>query len=113
MLTDGQPGKKKQATCGKGLNIAHKSEDNVLVSIHMNKFPDPRVHGLQVYYSKNMPLSETLAKAVQQTTQDTFQPDNKRPVKEATSAIYILHHAKVPPSSLSVDFCLMPRIWKI
>lgn len=104
MLTDGQPGKKKQADLRERLNIAHKSEDNVLISIHMNKFPDSRVHGLQVYYSKNKPLSETLAKAVQQTAADTFQPDNKRPVKEATSAIYILHHAKVPAILIECGF---------
>ena len=86
------------------LQLTEKYGNAILLSIHMNKFPDPRGHGLQVYYSKNMPLSETLTKAVQQTTQDTFQPDNKRPVKEATSAIYILHHAKVPAILIECGF---------
>ncbi|MCI8589404.1 MAG: N-acetylmuramoyl-L-alanine amidase [Clostridiales bacterium] len=104
MLTDGKPGKKKQADLRERLRIAQQSEQNILVSIHMNKFPDQRVHGLQVYYSKNQPFSEELAKTVQQTVTDTIENDNRRPVKEATSSIYILHNAKIPAILIECGF---------
>lgn len=104
MLTDGKPGKKKQADLRERLRIAQQADNNILVSIHMNKFPDQRVHGLQVYYSKNQPFSEELAKAVQQTVTDTIENDNHRPVKEATSSIYILHNAKIPAILIECGF---------
>ncbi|MCI8331492.1 MAG: hypothetical protein HFE78_01510 [Clostridiales bacterium] len=108
MLTDGKPGKKKQADLRERLRIAEQANENILVSIHMNKFPDQRVHGLQVYYSKNQPFSQELAQAVQQTVTDTIEHDNRRPIKEATSAIYVLHNAKIPAILIECGFLSNP-----
>ena len=103
MLGDANGGKKKQADLAERLRIAESGEDNVFVSIHMNKFPDARCKGLQVYYSPNDPASERLAEKVQQAAA-AIQAGNKRKIKPATSAIYILHRAKVPAVLIECGF---------
>lgn len=104
MLGEGSTGKKKQADLAKRLEIAEKNSDNILVSIHMNKFPDPRCKGLQVYYSANYPAGQSLAQSVQSTVSQTLQPDNDRKIKAADSAIYILDKAGVPAILIECGF---------
>lgn len=104
MLGDGGVGKKKQADLAKRLEIAEESPDSILVSIHMNKFPDARCRGLQVYYSANHPAGQALAQTVQSTVSETLQTDNNRKIKAADSAIYILNKADVPAILIECGF---------
>jgi len=97
MLYDNSlPGKKKSQDLKKRLEISQSYRDTVLVSIHMNSYPSEKYKGLQVYYSGNDPESKVLADLIQSKTQLLLQPENKRQTKKATSAIYLLHNAKVP-----------------
>lgn len=75
------------------LELARQNPTAVFVSLHMNKFPQPSSHGLQVWYSRGTPDSEKLAKEVQSRVCTLLQPDNKRACKAATSSVYLLHRA--------------------
>ena len=44
-------GKKKSQDLAKRLEIANKTENSILVSIHMNAFPEEKYKGLQIYFS--------------------------------------------------------------
>ena len=44
------------------------------VSIHMNKFPQERYHGLQVYYSRNDASSRALAESIRAAVRTTLHP---------------------------------------
>ena len=104
MLGDGEAGKVKRADLNERLKIAESGEGNVFVSIHMNKYPDSRPKGLQVYYSKNNAESQALAEYIQSTVVSALQTDNKRKVKAAGSEIFILNKATVPAVLIECGF---------
>lgn len=79
-------------------------ENPLFVSIHMNKFPQEYCHGLTVYYSGNFEESELLALSVKESVINHLQPDNKRPMKKATSALYVLDRATVPAILIECGF---------
>ena len=88
------PGKKKIQDLKKRVEIGEEHEDSLTVSIHMNTYPSKKYSGAQVYYSPNHPESKALAEMVQGHIKAYLQPDNTRQIKEATSAIYLLHNIK-------------------
>jgi FMN phosphatase YigB (HAD superfamily) len=79
-------------------------ENSIYVGIHMNKFPDSRYSGLQVYYSQNAELSYQLALDIKNGVCATLQPQNKRQIKAADSSIYILHNTSVPAVLIECGF---------
>ena len=70
----------------------------------MNAFPDEKYSGLQVYYSKNDPLSETIAKEIQDNTQLYLQKENNRKIKSANSNIYLLDRITLPSVLVECGF---------
>ena len=48
------------------VNLANSSGAEFMISIHMNKYEDPKYYGWQTFYSKNSPSGEALAKAIQE-----------------------------------------------
>lgn len=102
-------GRKKALDLAARKNIAESTENCVFVSIHMNAFPIAKYQGLQVWYSKNHPASLTLAQSVQSMNQSLLQPSNERPVKAATSSIYLLHHLRSPAILVECGFLSNPE----
>ena len=101
-------GRKKQLDLFARREIAEKCDPCLFVSIHMNSFPDPRYHGLQVWYSPNHPASEKVAQTVQTLARELLQPENDRRVKPAGSRIYLLHNLKVPAILVECGFLSNP-----
>lgn len=101
---DDYTGKKKVYDLKNRLRLTEERENSIYVGIHMNKFPDPKYSGLQVYYSPNTELSYELASDIKNIVRDNLQPDNKRPIKRADNSIYILHNAKMPGVLIECGF---------
>ncbi|MGI6202218.1 MAG: N-acetylmuramoyl-L-alanine amidase [Eubacteriales bacterium] len=97
-------GSRKMSDLKARLNIALANPDAPLVSIHMNKFSDPRYKGLQVWYSKNCERSKALAEYIRSTNVALVQPDNTRQIKPATSAIFLMHRAVAPAVTVECGF---------
>lgn len=97
-------GKKKQSDLNARVETAEKYQNPVFVSIHMNKFPDPRCRGAQVYYSKNNEKSKDLAKTIQGSLKSSLEPDNKRDIKQASTDIFILNTLKCPAVLVECGF---------
>ena len=95
---------KKVSDMQNRLKIINSSSNNVLVSIHQNKFPEKKYSGTQVFFSKNNKLSEVLAKNVQLSVKESIQPQNDREIKPATKNIFILHNSKVPAIIVECGF---------
>lgn len=89
-------GAKKTYDLRNRVRFAQESEASLFVSIHMNKFPDEECSGFQMYYSDNHSESIDAAQSIQKTVRELMQRDNERQIKRATSAIYVLHRAKIP-----------------
>lgn len=95
-------GKKKTYDLRNRLRMAENAA--LFVGIHMNKFPKPQYHGLQVWYSPNDPKSADYAAFVQSYVKSALQPDNERAVKKATSSIYLLHRLRCPAILVECGF---------
>jgi N-acetylmuramoyl-L-alanine amidase len=70
----------------------------------MNSFPEEKYSGLQVYYSKNDPMSRTLAEGIQSDAKLFLDPDNTRRAKEANSSIYLLDRLECPAVMVECGF---------
>jgi N-acetylmuramoyl-L-alanine amidase len=97
-------GRKKALDLLARRRIGEANPNAIFISIHMNAYPLPQYHGLQVWYSKNNPQSERIAESIQKTVADALQPQNDRAVKPATSAIYLLHHLATPAVLVECGF---------
>lgn len=103
--------KKKISDLRNRANIINKNKNNntIFVSIHQNKFPDPKYHGTQIFYSKNNPKSQELATKIKESVTGLIQPDNTREIKPATEKIYLLNNAQIPAIVAECGFLSNPE----
>lgn len=101
-------GRKKKLDLAARVAIANSTPDAIFVSIHMNSFTDSKYSGMQIWYSPNNPLSETLANSIRTQNQSLLQPTNNRRTFRATSAINILYNAECPAVLVECGFLSNP-----
>ncbi len=101
---DDYTGRRKTYDLRNRLKIAENSGAELYLGIHMNKFPDPQYHGLQVYYSPNHGNSESAAGMLRQYAVTFLPAAGEREIKRATSAIYILHRITMPAVLVECGF---------
>lgn len=75
--------------------IINESSADVVVSIHLNSFTDPKVNGAQVFYYKHSQEGKQLAQCIQDSFRDNLNPDNKR-VEKFNDSYYMLLNTKLP-----------------
>ena len=76
------------------LSVFNSNPENVVISIHQNKFEQSKYYGTQVFYSVNDADSVKLAESIRASVVKDLQPNNKRETKPATESIYVLNHAQ-------------------
>ena len=85
--------------------IKENSQDsNIFISVHQNKFTDPKYSGSQIFYSKNNPLSQELANYIKQSIVGLIQPKNTREIKSGDKNIYLLHKSEIPSVIVECGF---------
>ena len=104
LLGEGTTGHMKLEDLRYRVEYVKQYENPLFISIHMNKFPEEYCHGLTVYYSGNDTESEVLGRSVRDEVVKQLQKDNERPMKKATSALYVLHRATVPAILIECGF---------
>ena len=97
-------GHKKEYDLKNRVRIAKELDECVFLSIHMNKFSSSKYSGTQIYYSKNNPSSELLARAIQNMTRAHLQPNNNRKIKPSGSSIYVLNSIDCPAVLVECGF---------
>lgn len=97
-------GRKKVLDLEARKEIGEKYPNALFISIHMNAYPLTQYKGLQVWYSENNQQSREYAEEIQKTVCKTLQAENKRQIKPATSAIYLLHNLKSPSILIECGF---------
>ncbi len=95
---------RKVADMKKRLEIFNSSDDNVIISIHQNKFPESKYHGTQIFYSPNNPSSKELADSIKFSVKGLLQPENERECKQADSGIYLLKSTDKPAVIVECGF---------
>lgn len=87
----------------------NKNNNTIFVSIHQNKFKDPKYFGTQIFYSKNDPKSQELAMKTRESVTSLIQPENTREIKPATGKIYLLNNAQIPAIVIECGFLSNPE----
>ena len=77
--------------------MKNTSNCDLFLSIHMNKFPESKYYGAQVWYSEN-PNSIKLAHLIQENLKSDLDNTNKRQEKPAKSQFIILRSFDTMPS---------------
>lgn len=102
-------GRKKAYDLRNRLRIAEESGAQLFIGIHMNKFPEEKYKGLQVYYSPNTDESKVAASFIQSYNKKYVAPDNDRAIKCATKSIFILKRIKIPAVLVECGFLSNPE----
>lgn len=102
-------GKKKTYDLRNRLRMAEESGAELFIGIHMNKFPQEKYKGLQVYYTPNVSQSQSAAQLIQTYSRNYIMPWNEREVKRANQAIYILNRIQMPAVLVECGFLSNPE----
>lgn len=101
-------GRKKILDMAARLDTANDCGAQLFISIHMNSFPQSKYRGLQVYYSPNHKVSETVAQSIQDLVSTSLQPENTREVKPSGGRIYLLDKLEYPAVLVECGFLSNP-----
>lgn len=104
-----EKGHKKLTDLSSRLAIASATPGAIAVSIHMNSFPSPASHGLQVWYSPGHEGSRILAENIQKSVSERLQPENSRKVKASNGSMYLLDRAENPTVLIECGFLTNPE----
>ncbi len=85
------------------LQIAKDNPNAIFVSIHCNKFTEPRYSGLQTFYSKTEGSAE-LATLIQQIYNTQVNTTCARKAKDAGDSIYLMKNAVTPAVIVECGF---------
>ncbi len=85
----------------------------IFLSIHLNKFSDPKYHGAQVFYSPNHAGSRSFAELLQSTLIQGCDPSNHRQAKQAESSIYLMKKLTCPAVIVECGFLSNPAEEKL
>ncbi len=95
---------KKVSDMKNRLEIYNSDLNNIVISIHQNKFEQEKYNGTQIFYSPNNENSVNLAESIKSSIITLIQPKNTRECKKATKDIYLLYNAKVPAVIVECGF---------
>lgn len=86
------------------LELFNKNKNNIVISIHQNKFTQESYSGAQIFYSPDNTESADLSECIRKNIIELIQPENNRECKKATRDIYLLYNAKVPAVIVECGF---------
>jgi len=89
--------------------IMDESGADLVVSIHLNKFPQQQYYGAQVFYPPNSPESKTAAQLIQKSLREIVDPENKREAMLKKAEIIILKNLKTPTVIVECGFLSNPQ----
>lgn len=92
---------KKVSDIRNRVKIAKSYADSLVISVHMNTFPDSSVSGAQVFYKSDSDLSYSLANELQSAINNKFQPDNCKKTKSIPSNVYLFKN--IPNDSILIE----------
>lgn len=100
--------KKKRWDQHRRLELINSNESAVLISIHQNKYPDPRPYGPQVLYSHSSD-SEKLGVKCHELLNTCLSPENRRLAIPASDDIYLMKNAKCTAILVECGFLSNPH----
>lgn len=80
-----------------------RTDAQIFISIHMNKFQDEKYYGAQVFYPENNEESKKLGECIQTSLKNNLDKTNKRKIKPGNS-IYVLKENEIPSVLIECGF---------
>ncbi len=90
------------------VNLANSSGAEFMISIHMNKYEDPKYFGWQTFYSKNSEKGKLLAECIQAQIRETTGIENKREALKI-EGIKIIDKTTIPVVIVECGFLSNPE----
>lgn len=84
--------------------IMDEAEADIVVSIHLNKFPQGQYHGAQTFFPKNSQESKRLAECIQKSLRELVEPENKREALVKDTEILIFKNIQKPTVMVECGF---------
>lgn len=95
---------KKVSDIKNRVEIGNNSDADILISIHLNKFPESSYYsGWQTFYQKQNEDSKLLADCIQNNLNRNIQKDNNRKIMQITN-IYLMDKVKIPSVIVECGF---------
>lgn len=88
-------------------DLINSSEADILISIHLNAFPQTQYYGAQTFYPKDSEKSKKLAELIQEELLRVLNNDNHR-VSKVKSDIYLMQETKLPTVLVECGFLSNP-----
>jgi N-acetylmuramoyl-L-alanine amidase len=89
--------------------LIDESGADIVVSIHLNKFPQSKYFGAQAFYPPESPESRRLAECLQKAIKQTVDPNNTRKAHVEKKPFIILKNLKVPTVFVECGFLSNPE----
>ena len=89
------------------LAMVNENTNNILLSIHQNKFTQSKYFGTQIFYSENNPKSFEIADKIKTSVVKLTQPDNTRETKPGKD-IFLLSQTQNPAVIVECGFLSNP-----
>ncbi len=89
------------------VNLANSSGADFMISIHMNKYEDPKYYGWQTFYSKNSEKGQKLAECIQTGIKESTGVENKREALKI-EGIKIIDKTTIPVVIVECGFLSNP-----
>lgn len=105
--SDGSSAKKSDLIRRK--EMVKECNADIFVSIHMNKFPQEKYYGAQVFYASSPDDSRYLGENIQSALIRNLNDGNTRVAKKAENNIFILKNAEVPSVIVECGFLSNPQ----
>jgi len=89
--------------------IMDEAGADIVVSIHLNKFPQTQYSGAQTFYPPGSLESQKLAQSIQKAIKETVDPENKRESLVKKDPIIILKNFKTTTAIVECGFLSNPE----
>ncbi len=73
------------------VNIINAQKNAILISVHINKFPQSKYSGAQMFYSAKSQQSKQLAETIQDIIKSSLQQKNNRLAKPIPNSVYLFN----------------------
>lgn len=94
----------KRSDMDNRLAVFNKNSNALCISIHQNKFTDPKYSGAQMFYSTSNPANEGIARIMQSKFVQYIQPDNTRETKPCGKELFLCYFCKNPTVMIECGF---------
>lgn len=95
---------KKTSDLHNRLDMTKNIKNGIFISIHMNKFPQEKYFGSQVFYGGKNENSKLLGQIITDNFLKYINPQNNRPLKQVGKDIYIIYNCEIPSVLVECGF---------